>query len=183
MTDAAEKPGSKKRAAATPKRAAAATSAGRKPASSRRKAAAPARVSSASVRETAAGAATSGFFRRATERARRISNEPEKLRELAEKAGRSSAQRTGAFAGVLDDFRALIRLVVAYARGFYRGIPIDKLIVVVAGLIYVVTPIDAIPDTIPLAGFLDDAAVIGWVIKAVRDELDAFREWEVGAED
>ena len=29
----------------------------------------------------------------------------------------------------------------------------------------------------------DDAAVIGWVIKSVRDELDAFREWEAGVTD
>ena len=50
----------------------------------------------------------------------------------------------------------------------------------VAGLIYVVSPVDAIPDPIPVAGYLDDAAVIAWIIKSVRDELDAFREWEVG---
>jgi hypothetical protein len=27
---------------------------------------------------------------------------------------------------------------------------------------------------------MDDAVVIGWVIKSVRQELDAFRAWEVG---
>lgn len=91
--------------------------------------------------------------------------------------------RSGSFAGVLDDFQSLIRLVVAYARGFYREIHVDKLVIVVAGLIYVVSPIDVIPDAIVGAGFLDDAAVIGWVIKLVRDELDAFREWEAGVTD
>lgn len=25
---------------------------------------------------------------------------------------------------------------------------------------------------------MDDAVVVGWVIKSVRDELDAFRTWE-----
>ena len=133
--------------------------------------------------KTAASAVESNFFQRATERARQIANDPAKLREIAENANRSSALRSGPFAAVLDDVRALIRLVVAYARGLYRDIAIDKLIVLVAGLIYVVSPVDAIPDAVPVAGFLDDAAVIGWVIKSVRSELDAFREWEAGVTD
>lgn len=131
----------------------------------------------------AAGAVESKFFRRATERARRIAGDPQKLRDIAEKAGRSAAMRSGPFAAVTDDFRALIRLVVAYARGHYREIPVDSLVIVVAGLIYVVSPLDLIPDTIPGFGVVDDAAVIGWVVKTVRGELDTFREWEAGATD
>ena len=137
----------------------------------------------AAVRDKADSAPTSRFFKRATERARRIANDPKKLREIAEKADRSSASRSGPFAAVLDEFRALVRLVVAYARGHYRQIPFDKLVVVVAGLIYVVSPIDVIPDAIPVAGFVDDVTVIGWVLKMVREEVDAFREWEVGLTD
>ena len=91
--------------------------------------------------------------------------------------------RSGPFEAVLDDFRALIRLVVAYARGHYRQISPDALVVVVGGLIYVVSPVDLIPDAIPVVGLLDDATVIAWVIKTVRGELDSFREWEAGAED
>ena len=150
------------------------------------KKAAPAKKSPARTAarvKTAASAVESNFFQRATERARQIANDPAKLREIAENANRSSALRSGPFAAVLDDVRALIRLVVAYARGLYRDIAIDKLIVLVAGLIYVVSPVDAIPDAVPVAGFLDDAAVIGWVIKSVRSELDAFREWEAGVTD
>lgn len=137
----------------------------------------------ASMRDKADSAPASRFFKRATDRARRISSDPDKLREIAEKANRSSALRSGPFAAVLDDFRALIRLVVAYARGLYRQIPMNRLIIVVGGLIYVVSPVDVIPDPIPVAGFLDDATVIAWVIKAVREELDAFRLWESGVTD
>lgn len=137
----------------------------------------------AAARDKADSAADSRFFKRAIDRAKRISDDPGKLRDIAGKAGRSSALRSGQFAPVLDDFRALIRLVVAYARGLYRQIPIDKLVIVVGGLIYVVSPIDVIPDTIPFAGILDDATVIAWVIKMVMDELDAFREWEAGMTD
>lgn len=132
------------------------------------------------IRERAADAADSRFFRRATARARRVVNDPEKLRDIADRASRSSALRSMPFASAVDDVRALIRLVVAYARGMYRRISVDKLVLIVAGLIYVVAPLDALPDALPAVGFLDDATVIAWIIKSVRDELDAFRDWEEG---
>lgn len=56
-----------------------------------------------------------------------------------------------------------------------------QLTVILAGLIYAVSPIDLIPDFLP-GGFVDDAVVIGWVLKTVHVELDAFREWELGRE-
>lgn len=131
----------------------------------------------------AAVAAQSRYFKLATERAKKIVGDPQKLRDIADKASKSSAMRSGPFADVLEEFRALIRLVVAYARGHYREIPADSLVIVIAGLIYVVSPIDLIPDTIPGVGFLDDVSVIGWVLKTVRTELDSFREWEAGSGD
>ena len=143
----------------------------------------PGKKAEPAMRDKAANGPGSRFFRRATDRARRIVNDPDGLRELAERANRFSALQSGQFGAVLDDFRALIRLVVAYARGLYREIPVDRLIVVVGGLIYVVSPIDVIPDFIPVAGFLDDVTVIAFVIKAVREELDAFRRWESGMTD
>ena len=144
---------------------------------------APAKKAAAVHSSKAETAPASRFFKLATGRAKRMVGDPERLREIAERASRSLAQRSESFVDVLDDFRALIRLVVAYARGLYRQIPLDRLVVVVAGLIYVVSPIDLIPDFLPVGGLLDDAVVISWVIKAVREELDAFREWESGLTD
>ena len=127
----------------------------------------------------AAAAPFSRFFKKSQERARRIINDPEAIREAAEKATKSSAGRSGQFAAVIDDFRTLIRLCVAYSRGHYRDIPPDQLVIVLGGLIYVVSPLDLIPDVIP-GGFVDDAFVVGWVVKTVRSEIDAFRQWELG---
>ena len=146
------------------------------------------RRKAASVKETtqakgaatadAAAAVSSKFFQRQRERAQKLLDDPEALRRVAEDANRSGVLRSGPFAVVLEDFRALIRLVVAYARGHYRSVPVESLVVIVAGLLYVLSPIDAIPDAIPGVGVLDDAAVVGWVVKTVRGELEAFREWE-----
>ena len=107
-------------------------------------------------------------------------DDPEALKRVADEAYSSGASRSGPFTAVMDEFRTLVRLVVAYARGNYRDIPPASLVTVVAGLVYVVSPLDLIPDPIPVLGFSDDAVVIGWVIKSVREELDAFRAWELG---
>ncbi len=165
---------------------AASTAAASKPAPAKKTASArtaAALKEAAARRVSAERAVDSRFFKRAIDQARNVANDPEKLREIAHKANHSAALRGGPFAAVLEDFAALIRLVVAYARGLYRQIPLEKLILVVGGLLYVVSPIDMVPDAIPIAGFLDDATVVAWVIKAVRDELDAFREWEAGLKD
>ena len=49
---------------------------------------------------------------------------------------------------------------------------------VVGALTYFADPEDLIPDNIPVLGFLDDAAVLAWVLGQVRAELYAFRDWE-----
>ena len=107
-------------------------------------------------------------------------NDPEALRRVADESYNSGAVRSGRFDEVKEDFRTLVRLVVAYGRGNYRDITADSLVIVVGGLIYVVSPVDLIPDTIPVAGYIDDVVVVRWVIKAVNDELQAFRAWELG---
>jgi uncharacterized membrane protein YkvA (DUF1232 family) len=43
--------------------------------------------------------------------------------------------------------------------------------IVVAGLVYFITPIDTIPDIIPLIGYLDDLGVITAVLKFLGHEL------------
>jgi uncharacterized membrane protein YkvA (DUF1232 family) len=48
----------------------------------------------------------------------------------------------------------------------------------VVAIIYFVSPIDLLPDWIPLGGFIDDAAVIGFVLKQINTDLEQFLKWE-----
>ena len=81
--------------------------------------------------------------------------------------------------GVIDDLITMVDLVDAYIKKEYRGIPVGTVISIVAGLIYVLSPIDLIPDAIPVIGFVDDAAVIMFVLKlGVDKDLDKFRVWK-----
>lgn len=76
-----------------------------------------------------------------------------------------------------DDVQLLQALCLAYWRGEYRAISKKSLLAVVAGLLYFVSPFDAIPDWLLGVGMLDDIAVLTWVMKIVADELEGFRAW------
>lgn len=47
--------------------------------------------------------------------------------------------------------------------------------IVVAGLLYFISPIDLIPDYIPLLGYIDDAFVISIVLNSLSGEIDRYR--------
>lgn len=76
-----------------------------------------------------------------------------------------------------DDLKLLQSLCLAYWRGEYRAISPKAILSIVAGLMYFLSPLDAIPDWIPGLGMLDDIAVLAWVMKSLNVELDAFRAW------
>ena len=76
-----------------------------------------------------------------------------------------------------EDVRLMQALCLAWWRGEYRSISTKALVTVVAGLLYFVSPLDAIPDWLLGVGLLDDIAVLAWVLKAVSDELAAFSSW------
>ena len=73
---------------------------------------------------------------------------------------------------------ALTRMVRCWVNREYREVPWQTLVLVTAGLAYLVMPLDAIPDFIPVTGFIDDVAIISAIISSVARDLDDFLEWE-----
>lgn len=80
-------------------------------------------------------------------------------------------------AALRADLGLLQSLCLAWWRGEYRAISGQALLAVVAALLYFVTPLDALPDWLPVAGFIDDLAVLAWVIRTWQAELAAFQAW------
>ncbi len=83
-----------------------------------------------------------------------------------------------ALTAVWDDVRAALRLLVAWTQRSYRQVSGASLALLVAALLYFVTPLDVIPDTLGAIGFVDDVAIIETAVNAVRAELNQFRDWE-----
>ncbi|PON15758.1 hypothetical protein C2W62_22125 [Candidatus Entotheonella serta] len=51
-------------------------------------------------------------------------------------------------------------------------------VVLIIALLYIVSPIDLIPDAIPLIGLLDDILVAGFAIKQTSSELERYRAFK-----
>lgn len=91
------------------------------------------------------------------------------------------ASRPGVTLGrVRSDLEAMMRLVRETSARRYRHLPRRSLVAIVGGLIYFVSPLDLIPDVIPVLGFVDDVAVLAWVAHQVRRDLVAYLAWEAG---
>ena len=111
-------------------------------------------------------------------RAEREAKEPGRLRKLAGTAGEKMREHGEQIGEIRHDLPVLLRVMRAYARGDYRKIPWRSLVTIVAGVLYFISPIDLIPDFIPVIGYVDDAAVISLVLRGVRGDLEAFEKWE-----
>jgi uncharacterized membrane protein YkvA (DUF1232 family) len=64
------------------------------------------------------------------------------------------------------------------SRASYREVPWETVALAIVAVAYFVMPFDLIPDFIPVAGLIDDAAVIVLVLASIDADLDRFAEWE-----
>lgn len=99
-------------------------------------------------------------------------NNPEKMRGLLNDVMKY-VSKDG-----LKDVKDNIVLMYEYLRDILNGTYKDydgiELAKIVGGLIYVVTPIDLIPDFLP-GGYIDDVTVIVWVYNSTKSELNRYK--------
>ena len=125
-------------------------------------------------------------FQQAKTKAEEYARDPEKAKNLIDQAIQKAQRRNKGLLDQLDEkldefwsyLSALMRLARAYYTRQYTAIPWKTVVTVVAALIYFVSPLDFIPDFIPLLGLTDDAIVIAFVVRQIRADLDIFLVWE-----
>ena len=68
------------------------------------------------------------------------------------------------------------QLIKAYVQGSYKKLPAITLVKIAAVMVYFISPFDFIPDVLPFIGFTDDLALVLWVGKSIKSELDEFEK-------
>lgn len=81
------------------------------------------------------------------------------------------------------DVKLMFSLIRDYWKGHYRDIPWKSIAAIAGALLYVLNPLDFIPDMIIGIGFLDDAGVVALCLKLVESDLHKYAAWKEHQED
>ena len=101
----------------------------------------------------------------------------EKLLWLLEKATRKSAQSYEFLLAPWESLQIFLRLIRAHVAGEFCVVH-GSLLMLVGSVLYLVSPFDLIPDSIPLLGLVDDASVLTFVARSNLTLISNFRKWE-----
>lgn len=88
-------------------------------------------------------------------------------------------EKSPAYSKVRDDFLFVIQLLKDYTSGSYRAIPWRSIAAITFTLLYILNPMDFIPDLLPLTGLVDDGMLFATLLKLIKDDLDTYRQWKL----
>jgi uncharacterized membrane protein YkvA (DUF1232 family) len=100
------------------------------------------------------------------------------LKKLLAKADQVKDKTTKLPEGFWSDITLMWSLISDYYNRVYREIPWTSIAMIIVAIIYLINPIDLIPDFIPIIGYIDDATVIALTLKAIKSDLNAYRKWK-----
>lgn len=88
----------------------------------------------------------------------------------------TAAQRYGVLAGAWRKRTLLINMLRAMWRREYRASWSTRIALLLT-LLYVISPIDFIPDFIPVLGWADDGALLYFLLSRLLSEADKYQRW------
>lgn len=80
----------------------------------------------------------------------------------------------------MADFRMMLDMIKATFAGEFK-LSAKAMAIIGGAVLYVISPVDAIPDFLPIIGWTDDIAVIGLALKMVSDEIERYKSWKAAA--
>lgn len=118
------------------------------------------------------------FFKKSENRASVIINDKSKAGKTIKDALGKAVTNKGDLEGVWDKMLLLFGVAKDYTNGDYTEIPKRSIIAILGGLIYFLSPIDVVPDFVPVLGFIDDIFVLNLVYKQVVKDLERYKIWK-----
>ena len=114
-----------------------------------------------------------------------IKNVDESDVEYASKKGQSKINEFGnnppnALIKLWEDVKLMVGLVTDYLKGNYKEVPWNVIASITGAVVYFVSPVDFIPDFIPVVGYLDDAIVIKLALSFAGPDLEKYKQWKAG---
>jgi len=63
-------------------------------------------------------------------------------------------------------------------KGRYRQVPVGTMTGAVLGLVYLINPLDLVPDMIPFLGIIDDSLVLGLLLTLLSRDVKKYTLWK-----
>ncbi|WP_316830953.1 YkvA family protein [Pedobacter aquatilis] len=118
------------------------------------------------------------FFKKSESRATVILNDKAKASNTIKEALGKAVTNKGDLEGIWAKMIMLFAVAKDYVNGDYTEIPKRSIIAILGGLIYFLSPIDVVPDFVPVLGFIDDVFVLNLVYKQVLKDLEKYKDWK-----
>ena len=74
----------------------------------------------------------------------------------------------------MNNIKNYFMMLKDFVTGKYKNIPVGTISAIIGTLLYVLSPVDLIPDLIPVVGGLDDAAVLALCVKLTQYDVDQY---------
>ena len=81
----------------------------------------------------------------------------------------------GTLSKFMKDVKLYFKMLSDVFSRRYTRVPKGTVAAIVGTLLYVLSPVDVIPDVIPVVGYLDDAAVLALCLKFVKHVVDELK--------
>ncbi len=112
-------------------------------------------------------------------KAEKIINNVEQTHKLINDAMEKANRVTdGPAEEVWANFLVFFDLMRDWVTGKYKNIPGGSIIMIVASLLYFLSPFDIVPDFIPGLGYIDDLAVVSYTFRQIQADIDKYLVWK-----
>ncbi|MED4532956.1 YkvA family protein [Metabacillus fastidiosus] len=105
-------------------------------------------------------------------------NDKKETEQLLTRATKKAVKNKSSLLQVWSNLQLIFEALRSWKSGAYPHFPKTSLIMIVAAIIYFVSPVDLIPDFLLGLGILDDAAIIAFVAKQLTKDLAKFEKWK-----
>ncbi len=75
--------------------------------------------------------------------------------------------------------KIMLGMVKDIKKGAYQNVPWFTIATIVMALLYVLNPMDLIPDFIPGIGYLDDIAILSIGVGWIETDLHRYLDWKI----
>jgi uncharacterized membrane protein YkvA (DUF1232 family) len=78
--------------------------------------------------------------------------------------------------------KVMFGMLKDYRKGIYTNVPWFTIASIAFGFLYVLNPLDIIPDFIPGLGYIDDLAVLSFGLRFIETDLHNYLDWKLESE-